>query len=269
MTITEMTTNEAKASHKQSRIWLYVVSSRFLLISIGLFSIWWGISTFPIFWQDSRPDHAADDILDGQEFKPGILQTLLADADSAARSWTRPEALRSAAIIRFHLAEDASETENSDSLGPIIDQLDASVRRSLSAAPADPYLWFALFWSKTTKGDLSKDDLAYLRMSYLVGPHEGWVAGLRNYTALAHFSELPPDLAEAAVTEFKDLVASSFYNSAVEILVGPGWPIHDLLLRRLEDVPEEARRRLSRSADQLGYAIEVPGVDRGEPRPWR
>jgi len=269
MTITEMTTNEAKAPHRQPRIWLYVATSRFLLISIGLFSIWWGISTFPVFWRDSRLVHAADDILNGEDFKPGILQTLLADADSAERAWTHPEALRSAAIIRLHLAEDAGETENSDSLGPIIDHLDASVRRSLSAAPADPYLWFALYWSKTTKGDRSKDDFAYLRMSYLVGPHEGWVAMQRNYTALAHFSELPPDLAEAAVTEFKDLVASAFYDSAVDILAGPGWPIHDLLLRRLEDVPEVARRQLSRSADQLGYAIEVPGVDRGEPRPWR
>jgi hypothetical protein len=269
MTITEMTTNKAKAPHRQPRIWLFVATSRFLLISIGLFSIWWGISTFPVFWQDFRLDHAADDILDGQEFKPEILQTLLADADSAARAWTRPKALRSAAIIRFRLAEDASEPKTSAPLGPIIDQLATSVRRSLSAAPADPYLWFALFWSKTTKGDLSKDDFAYLRMSYLVGPHEGWVAGLRNYTALAHFSELPPDLAEAAVTEFKDLVASAYYNSAVDILAGPGWPIHDLLLRRLEDVPEEAKRQLSRTADDLGYAIEVPGVDRGEPRPWR
>jgi hypothetical protein len=106
-------------------------------------------------------------------------------------------------------------------------------------------------------------------MSYLVGPHEGWVARQRNYTVLSHFSELPPDVAEAAMTEFKDLVASAYYDSAVEILVGPGWPIRDMLLRRLEDVPIEARRQFSRLADQLGYAIVVPGVDSADPRPWR
>lgn len=253
----------------QSGQWLDAAFGRVVLISIGLLSVWWGIVTFPVFWRDARLDNTADRIIDGEEFKRGILQTLLADADSAERAWTRPEALRSTAIIRLRLAEDASGPENSGPHGPIIDQLGASVRRSLSAAPADPFLWLALFWSKTMKGDRSKEDFAYLRMSYHVGPHEGWVARQRNYTAFAHFSELPPDVAEAAVTEFKDLVASAYYESAVEILVGPGWPARDLLLRRLEEAPVEARRQFSHSADQLGFTIEVPDVDRTDLRPWR
>ena len=119
------------------------------------------------------------------------------------------------------------------------------------------------------KDDRSKDDFAYLRMSYRVGPHEGWVAGRRNYIALENFPELPQDLADAAVTEFKDLVVSGYFNTAVKILVGPGWPIHDMLLRRLEDAPDEARRQLASSANARGYDIAVPGVERPEPRPWR
>jgi hypothetical protein len=68
----------------------------------------------------------------------------------------------------------------------------------------------------------------------------------------------------------KDLVASAYFDDlAVKILVGPGWPIRDMLLRRLEDTPAEARRRFARSADQLGYTIVVPGVERADPRPWR
>jgi hypothetical protein len=257
------------AATGRSGQWLDAALGRVVLISIGVLSVWWGIVTFPVFWRDARLDSTADNIIDDEEFKRENLQTLLADADFAERAWIRPEALRSAAIIRLRLAEEASIPENSDPLGPIIDQLGASVRRSLSAAPADPFLWLALFWSKTMKGDYSKEDFAYLRMSYLVGPHEGWVARQRNYTALAHFSELPQDVAEAAVTEFKDLVASAYYDTAVENLVGPGWPIHDMLLRRLKDAPDEARRRFALSADELGYEIAVPGVERPDPRPWR
>jgi hypothetical protein len=120
------------------------------------------------------------------------------------------------------------------------------------------------------KDDRSKDDFAYLRMSYLVGPHEGWVAVKRDYIALAIFPELPQAVAEMSVTEFKDLVASAYYDAAVKILVGPGWPIRDTLLRRLEDAPVEARRQFARSADQLGYDdIVVPGVERPDPRPWQ
>ena len=163
--------------------------SRGVLISIVAFSVWWGMSTFPVFWQDARLDHTAEIVLDGEVFKREILQTLLADADSA-EAWARPEALRSAAIIRLNLAERVSIAENAKPPGPIIDQLDASVRRSLSAAPADPLLWLALFWSNRMADDPSKEDFAYLRMSYRVGPHEGWVASMRNYIAFANFPEL-------------------------------------------------------------------------------
>jgi hypothetical protein len=260
------------AATGRSGQWLYAALGRVVLIFIGVLSVWWGIVTFPVFWRYARLDNTADSIIDGEEFTREILQRLLAEADTTESAWARPEALRSAAIIRLHLADEADEAstpENSDPLGPIIDQLGASVRRSLSAAPADPFLWLALFWSKTMKGDPSAKDFAYLRMSYLVGPHEGWVARQRNYTALAHFSELPQDVAELAVMEFKDLVASAYYDTAVEILVGPGWPIRDVLLHRLEDTSEEARRRFASSANELGYEIAVPGVERPDPRPWR
>ena len=171
------------------------------------------------------------------QFKREVLQNLLTDAD-LDKSWARPEALRSAAIVRFGLAEQAILAEKQKPPGPLVDQLEASIRRSLSAAPADPFLWFALFLSTRMKEDRSNEDFGYLRMSYRVGPHEGWVAGRRNYIAFDHFPELPQDLADAAVTEFRDLVGSGYFNTAAKILVGPGWPIHEMLLRRLEDAPD-------------------------------
>ncbi len=247
---------------------LFAAMSRGVLISIGVFSVWWGMSTFPVFWRDARLDHTAENILSGGKFKREILQTLLTEAESAQSAWARPEALRSAAILRLNLTEQANRTENAKPPGPIVDQLGASVRRSLAAAPADPLLWLALFWSKRLKDDRSKEDFGFLRMSYRVGPHEGWVAVRRNYIALANFPELPQDLADAAVTEFKDLVVSEYYGPAVKILVGPGWPIHEMLLRRLEDAPDEARRRLASAANARGYDLAVPGVERPEPRPW-
>ncbi len=119
------------------------------------------------------------------------------------------------------------------------------------------------------KEDPSTEDFGFLRMSYRVGPHEGWVAARRNTIAFDHFPELPQDLADAAITEFRDLVVSGYFNTAAKVLVGPGWPIHEMLLRRLEDAPVEARRQLALVANARGYDIEVPGVERPEPRPWR
>jgi hypothetical protein len=243
----------------------------FVPISIGIFSLVWGIITFPVFWRDATLDLTADRILDGEQFNSEILQNLLTNTDLAEGTWARPETLRGAAIVRLRLAEQLSKADESKSAGPIFDQLGvaASVQRSLATAPADPFLWLVLFRLQRMKDERSKADCAYLRMSYLVGPHEGWVAVKRNYIALAMFPELPQDVAEMAMTEFKDLVTSAYYDAAVKILVGPGWPIRDMLLRRLEDAPDEARRGFARSADREGYDIAVPGVERADPRPWR
>ncbi len=269
MTNTEMSNKDARRLAGRPRKWLYPASSQFVLISVGMFSIWWGVSTSPVFWRDARLDHVADNILNGETFKRETLQGLLADADAAEKVWIRPEVLRSAAIIRLRLVEQGTSIKRDKPSGPVIDQLAASIRRSLSAAPADPFLWLALFWAQTMKDNWGKQDFANLRMSYFVGPHEGWVAVQRNYVAVSHFSELPPDLADAAVTEFKDLVASGYYEPAIKTLAGPGWPIRDVLLHRLEDAPEEVRNLFARTADRLGYDIDVPGVTRPEPRPWR
>ena len=185
---------------------LCAVSSRFILVAVGVFSIWWGITTFPAFQRDTRVDRAADSILDGETFKPEILQSLLDEANSTKRVWPRPEFLQSVAVIQLKLAEAAIVDGSDEPTGPIFDQLGESIRRSLSAAPADPYLWLALFWWQTKQDDWAAQDFAYLRMSYIVGPNEGWVAVLRNYVAISYFSELPKDMEDAAVTEFKDLV---------------------------------------------------------------
>src|ERR1700730_1847024 len=102
---------------------LHALLGRFFLILIGLFSVCWAIITFPVFWSDARLDYTADRILDGEQFKHAILQILLANAGSAERTWPRPEALRSAPIIRHRLAEQSRKTEGATPLGPMLDQL--------------------------------------------------------------------------------------------------------------------------------------------------
>lgn len=242
--------------------------SKGVLLAVGTFSVWWGVKTFPVFWQDAGLDHTAESILNGERFKPEDLRTDLAAATSEQRTWTRPEALRSVAILQLSLVEqqvtDNGEPPNSD-----VNQLQAFVRRSLSATPADPMLWLVLFWANKLKDGQSQGNFANLRMSYFVGPNEGWVASRRNYIAVANFSDLPQDLKEAALTEFKNLVISGYFDTATKILLGPGWTIHDRLLHSLETAPDEVKRRLASSVGQLGYDISVPGVERPEPRPWR
>ena len=188
--------------------------------------------------------------------------------------WTRAGSVRrlsdSAAIVRFGLVDQAILAEKQKPPGPVVDQLEASIRRSLSAAPADSFLWLALFLATRHEGRIAaKTDFGFLRMSYRVGPHEGWIAGRRNISPSTISRSFPRIWLTRPSRNSRDLVVSGYINTAAKVLVGPGWPIHEMLLRRLEDAPVEARRQLAFVAKARGYDIEVPGVERPEPRPWQ
>jgi hypothetical protein len=119
----------------------------------------------------------------------------------------------------------------------------SAISKSLICSPSDSFLWLSLFWVDAhSVPQLQK--LEYLRLSYTLGPNEGWIALKRNWLAFENFGRLPPDLAEAAVDEFVDLVKSGFAERAAEILDGPAWPVRDRLLSRLKDVDERQRQDL-------------------------
>ncbi len=75
-------------------------------------------------------------------------------------------------------------------------------------------------------------------MSYALNANEDWIAGKRNRIALAVFSAPPPDLAEAAISEFVGLARSNFYGEAADIVAWPARPIRDLPFTQLRDIKE-------------------------------
>ena len=126
------------------------------------------------------------------------------------------------------------------------------IRSSLSCAPADPFLWLALYSVEVTENGFKPDYLKYLRLSYRLGPQEGWIALKRNPLAFAVFQQLPPDLGENAVNEFVAmLLESRFIDQAAEILIGPAWPERELILSQ---VAQHSRN------DRQHSRMRCPGV---------
>ena len=138
-------------------------------------------------------------------------------------------------------------------------------------APSDVFLWFALFLADSARNDSSAERLPYLRMSYELGTNEGWIAVMRNRLALALYPELPPDLAEAATSEFLGLVRSELYDAAADTIAGPGWPIRDVLLTRLRELSERNRRDFAAVLNrrELEEDVPIPGIDLPPRRPWQ
>lgn len=243
---------------------------RIYLIGLGALAVVWAVLILPTVWRESRLERVASQIIEGQIYQVRDLLSLVLIIDNIERSaLCRPASLRSAAIIRLRLTEEAIKAADQANINKTLGELIPSIRNSLKCAPTDSFLWLVLYWAETTRNGFDPHYLDYLRLSYKLGPYEGWVALKRNPVSLALFPQLSPEVAEQALAEFVGLVNSEFYHEAAEILIGPGWQLRDKILPRLTAIAIRRRIAFENEVYQLGYDVEVPGVERPAARPWR
>jgi hypothetical protein len=243
------------------------IAVRISLVCLGLLAVAWGTQAMAVFARQVAIERVAARVVNGDPFKSETLATLMPQVEAAERAERcRPAGLHSAAIIRTRIAEQAL-FDGADVDASLL-SLSDSVHRSLACSPADPFLWFVLYWVESNRNGFQADYLSYLRLSYQLGPNESWIALKRNRYALAVFRRLPPDLAKMAITEFAKLLDTGFYADTVAIFTGPGWPERALLLPGLKDVAESHRQAFAKALYKLGYDVDVPGIARRDPRPW-
>lgn len=243
------------------------LAARTVLAILGCAAVTWGIYALPIFSRQMPIERVATHVLEGDPFKSGVLAKLMPHVEAA--EWAEPcspAVMRSAAVIQTRMAEQA--IVDGDDIDTQLSVLRDSIRGSLACSPSDPFLWVVLYWVETNRNGFQPDYLKYLRLSYQLGPNEGWIALKRNGYAFAIFQQLPPDLAQMAIKEFAKLLDTGFYEEAVAIFIGPGWRERAILLPRLKDVAERHRKVFSSLLYKLGYDVDVPGIMHKDPRPW-
>jgi hypothetical protein len=238
-------------------------ATRTLTIFLGCIGVAWGLTTFPIFKRNADIDDVASRIIRRFVFRPQSLVDQVPTLEAIENEpYCEPRALRSDAVIRLRIAENALTNADVDRLDANMTAARAAIRKSLSCSPTDSYLWLSLFWVNAISEGFRPSDFALLRKSYEEGPNEGWIMVTRNHLALADFPSLPPDLADRALTEFSELLQPEFVDAAADNFVGPGWPIHALLLDRIKNAPESERSTFARMLEAKGYDVEVPGIAR-------
>jgi hypothetical protein len=210
---------------------------RGLLVAVGLLAAWWGISNFRLLLHRSSNDELATRVLSGEVFKGvDLLRTV---EDNRDHDRCDVAALHARAILQLRNLENVAASTDGVSAARI-GARDAIID-SLSCSPADPFLWLVLSWiAKQTNPD-NADVLTFLRLSYQLGPNEGWIAIKRNFIALSIFDQLPSDMADRALIEFSQLVGSGSYEEAANIFVGPGWPQREFLIGKLSKIERSHR----------------------------
>jgi hypothetical protein len=248
-----------------------VVLTRIFVGGLGCIAVVWGLVTLPIFWRQSALERTAQSIIGGVAYKPEALAGVLPVIEEMEKArFCDPTALRSAAIIRLRIAELSHSANAQEQFDKQIDAAAESIRESLSCSPADPFLWLALYWLETTEHGYKPQDLKYLRLSYQLGPNEGWIALRRNGITFAMLQSSPDwcdprvcilsKFSDIAINEFVRLVSSGFYDQAVDVFTGSAWPDRELILPHLAVIAEQDKRRFADVLHRRGFDINVPGV---------
>jgi hypothetical protein len=235
--------------------------TRLILAIAGLMAMAWACAVFPVFWSENSIVDVARAVIAGEVFKPDVLAAVDALSEAKGGSTIRSSVLGKAAVIRVRQTEDAIRAGAPELINQRLDSLARIVNRTFRNAPDDPFLWLVQFWLDSTRNGLRPESLRFLRMSYDLGPYEGWIAAKRNGFALAAFPDLPSDLAERAISEFVGLVRWGMVADAAAIAAATPAPLRRILFSRLQDVDYPQRRTFANAiyARELDD-VPVPGI---------
>jgi hypothetical protein len=227
----------------------------------------WGWTVLPVFAQRYNVQRIASEVISGQSFDIEFLKSILPSATNSADA-CQASLLNAAALVRLRLFEAATGNGERKLVSETMRSLRVAVDDALRCSPTQPYLWFLQYWLEVNENGFSNKALDYLRMSYVLGPNEGWISAKRNGFSLAIYDQLPEDVAARVVPEFVSLVNSGFYLQAVSNLSGPGWPRRTALIAALAPIPENRRDEFSKYLRAEGIYLDIPGLASFERRPW-
>ena len=241
--------------------------ARILITECGLFAIAWSLSTIPTFRRSAVFASVAERVLSGEKYKAEQLKEFRRDIDALSAESFRPAALRNFVAIRVRLVEAELKPGNTADAALRIDELKSTISLALGGDPAASFVWLTGYWLQRLQSANVDARLRFLRMSYLTGPNEGWIAVKRSALALSELSSLPPDLSKQVVGDFVGLVRSGLYGDAATVLGGPGWLVRETLLAQLAGLDESVRRNFDNAVKSQNLEdVAIPGKDERTPR---
>jgi hypothetical protein len=255
-TISDMATpNEVRGVRVAAYFWV-----RSIVFLLGLGAVTWGGLYLPLFWQQSSLEHMTSEVLLGHAFKMELLLDETRKAEATERSsFCNPTTLRDVAILRLAVLDKAIAASDRTLIDSAYSRLNDDARSALSCSPADPFIWLTLFWLDAAKRGLGPDGARYLRLSYALGPNEGWIALRRNRLAMAVFAQLPADLANDAIDEFVKLVDTGrLYPEAAAVFAGAAPAVQSRIVERLKTANAISRQIFARALYDKGLDVNIP-----------
>lgn len=248
-----------------------VLIGRLCIVSFGISAILWVAIALPKFWTEAVVFQAAARIVAGDLYSQSALENLSISVPSTGKSAGRAAAMGPLAVVQLRLTEEEITRGDQSEVNSRLISLDRMISTALTGSPHAPYQWLALYWTESRLNGYNFRYLQYLRMSYDVGPLEGWVALRRNRIALALYAALPHDLKEAALSEFVGLIRPQFFADAAEIFGNSTPNARSALIARLDQIKGSDHQAFMKILNDKGFwEVAAPrGINVTPSRPWR
>jgi hypothetical protein len=244
--------------------------ARAFICLLGLGAVAWGGWVLPLFWHQASLNQIASESLQGHVFKTQVL------LDEARRveafeptALCDPIKLHSAVVVRLAISDSAIAAANQASVESAHAAFYDLARRALACAPTDSFVWLTLFWLDATKNGLTPENANYLRLSYAVGPNEGWIALWRVRLAFALFGRLPRDLSRDALNDFINLVdTSALYAETAAVFASAAPAVQSEIIQHLKTANATSRQVFARVLYDQGMNVKIPDTVILGLRPW-
>ncbi len=259
--------NDASGDRRRTSNYLTRIAVSILAIA----AIAWGGFMLPLFWRQAPARYVAAKFLQGQTFKTRWLLDEAQQVEAAATyPVCNPAVLRNLVVIRLAILNEAVAERDRTLMEGATGPLNEAAKQELTCLPADPLAWLTLFWLDAGKHGLRPQNENYLRLSYALGPNEGWIALWRNRLAFQLFDQLPADLADDASDEFIKLVnTGQLYWETAAIFESATPAAQSRIVEHLKTASAISREAFARVLYGKGLDVTIPGVEWGEARPWR
>jgi hypothetical protein len=252
---------------QSARIATAYILPRVFIFFLGLGAVAWGGLVLPLLRQQAPVNRVASELLKGRDFG---LQTLTAEAQAASAEQSpvcSPTELRSAVVLGRAILSDAVGSDHA-SVEPDYLSLVSSARRAVSCSPGDPFAWLTLFGLDAARNGLTPENERFLRLSYALGPNEGWIAYWRVQLALPQFKRLPSDLSNEVVADFVKLIDTQvLYQETAAIFAKAPPEAQRQIGDHLKNAKTNPRQIFARMVYDEG--LEIPGITQPPERPWR
>ena len=227
---------------------------------LGLAAIVWGGWLFPVFWNQAALARVASEVVQAHTFKSQSLLDEVGNAEPAQRSsLCNPTTLHDLVILRLSILNSAIAAASLTQEEAAYTSLYDLTKKALACSPSDPFVWLALFWLDARRHGLQPDNERYLRLSYALGPYEGWIALWRNRLAVAVYAQLPADLADDAIGEFVKLVDTGrLYPETVAIFASAAPSVQNRMVENLKEAHLIPRQIFARALYDKGLDVRIP-----------